>query len=93
MLRIFGRAPDDGKPAGQEDLTEREHQVAELLTMGFTNAAIAKRLSVTPATVSSHVAHILSKLGFRSRAMVAAWVVDRRLARPAEEGMRTTVTI
>jgi len=51
-----------------------------LLAMGLTNRVIARQLGVSSATVSSHVSHILSKLGFRSRAQVAAWVVGRRLA-------------
>ncbi len=81
VLRIFGLAPDTRADRGGEKLSEREYQVAELLAMGFTNAAIGQHLKVSPTTVSSHVAHILSKLGFRSRAQVAAWVVGRRLKR------------
>jgi len=81
VLRIFGLAPDTRTGHGEEKLSQREHQVAELLAMGFTNAAIGQHLKVSPATVSSHVAHILSKLRFRSRAQVAAWVVGRRLQR------------
>jgi DNA-binding CsgD family transcriptional regulator len=81
VLRIFGVAPDTRVDHGEEALSEREHEVAELLAMGFTNAAIGQHLDVSPATVSSHVAHILSKLRFRSRAQVAAWVVGRRLKR------------
>jgi DNA-binding CsgD family transcriptional regulator len=81
VLRIFGLAPDTQHDRGGEKLSDREYQVAELLAMGFTNAAIGQHLNVTPATISSHVAHILSKLGFRSRAQVAAWVVGRRLKR------------
>jgi len=84
VLRIFGLAPNTRADRGGEKLSEREYQVAELLAMGFTNAAIGQHLKVSPATVSSHVAHILSKLGFRSRAQVAAWVVGRRLT-PAED--------
>jgi DNA-binding CsgD family transcriptional regulator len=81
VLRIFGLAPDTQADRGAEKLSHREYQVAELLAMGFTNAAIGQHLNVSSATVSSHVAHILSKLGFRSRAQVAAWVVGRRLER------------
>ncbi len=83
VLRIFGLAPDPRAHQGRESLSEREYQVAELLAMGFTNGAIANHLGVSSATISSHVAHILSKLGFRSRAQVAAWVVGRRLKRAA----------
>ena len=81
VLRIFGIAPDTRVDRGGGRLSEREAQVAELLALGFTNAAIGQHLKVSPATVSSHVAHILSKLGFRSRAQVAAWFVGERLRR------------
>jgi DNA-binding CsgD family transcriptional regulator len=77
VLRIFGLAPETRAPRGQEKLSEREYQVADLLAMGYTNRGIAHHLNVSSTTVSSHVAHILSKLGFRSRAQVAAWVVGR----------------
>ncbi|HEY0491974.1 MAG TPA: LuxR C-terminal-related transcriptional regulator [Candidatus Dormibacteraeota bacterium] len=81
VLRIFGVAPEPAIEKRTEVLSQREHEVAELMAMGFTNAAIGRRLNVSSATVSSHAAHILAKLGFRSRAQVAAWIVARRLAR------------
>jgi DNA-binding NarL/FixJ family response regulator len=83
VLRIFGLAPQVRDPRKQELLSEREREVADLLAMGFTNRAIARHLNVSSATVSSHVAHILSKLGFRSRAQVAAWVAARIRPRPS----------
>lgn len=86
VLRIFGLAPESPASRGLTALSEREYQVADLLAMGFTNAAIADHLKLSPATVSSHVAHILSKLGFRSRAQVAAWVVRRRLVPSTSAG-------
>ena len=87
VLRIFGLAPDTPAWRGFRTLSERESEVADLLAMGFTNAAIADHLKLSPATVSSHVAHILSKLGFRSRAQVAAWVVRRRLGPSSSAGV------
>lgn len=81
VLRIFGLAPDTESPTSRERLSEREEQVSELLAMGFTNGAIAHQLKVSSSTIASHVAHILSKLRFRSRAQVAAWVVGRQLRR------------
>jgi DNA-binding CsgD family transcriptional regulator len=80
VLRIFGVAPEQSTGKAEEELTEREAEVAELMARGFTNAAIGGQLNVSSATVSSHVAHILAKLGFRSRAQVAAWTVARHLA-------------
>lgn len=84
VLRIFGLAPQVRDPRSQEVLSKRELEIADLLAMGYTNRAIARQLNVSSATVSSHVAHILAKLGFRSRAQVAAWVVGRRLPRPVD---------
>ncbi|MDQ6882769.1 MAG: LuxR C-terminal-related transcriptional regulator [Candidatus Dormibacteraeota bacterium] len=80
VLRIFGVAPEHPARVPREQLTEREYEIAELMALGFTNAAAGVRLSVSSATISSHAAHILAKLGFRSRAQVAAWVVAQRLA-------------
>ncbi|RYY42051.1 MAG: hypothetical protein EON53_16815, partial [Actinomycetales bacterium] len=39
---------------------------------------IAARLVISQRTAQGHVEHILSKLGFTSRAQVAAWVVEER---------------
>ncbi|MGW4330756.1 LuxR C-terminal-related transcriptional regulator [Nocardia sp. NPDC004573] len=55
-------------------LTARERQVAELLAQGLSNRRIAERLVVSPRTVDRHVEDILCKLGFSSRAQVAAWI-------------------
>ncbi|MGO4204833.1 LuxR C-terminal-related transcriptional regulator [Rhodococcus sp. TAF43] len=62
------------------DLTKREHQVAELVAEGLTNKAIAARLVLSRRTVDGHVAHVLTKLGFTSRAQIAAWVVEQEHA-------------
>ena len=60
-------------------LTAREYAVAQLIREGLTNAEIADRLGIAPKTASSHVEHILAKLGVARRAEVAAWAttVDR----------------
>ncbi|WAM12179.1 protein kinase domain-containing protein [Rhodococcus sp. JS3073] len=57
-------------------LTKRERQVADLVAEGLTNQAIADRLVISPRTAQGHVEHILAKLGFTSRAQIAAWVVE-----------------
>ena len=48
-------------------LTSREWDVLELLRAGLTTAQIAERLSISSATVRSHVASIVRKLGARDR--------------------------
>ncbi|POX39004.1 LuxR family transcriptional regulator [Streptomyces sp. Ru73] len=59
-----------GGPA--DELTPRERQVAALVTRGLTNREIAEKLVVSKRTVDSHIEHILAKLGFSSRAQIAA---------------------
>ncbi|MFF0637573.1 protein kinase [Nocardia sp. NPDC004151] len=56
-----------------ESLTARERQVADLVAEGLTSKAIADRMVVSPRTVQGHIQHILTKLGFTSRAQIAAW--------------------
>ena len=64
-------------PEPDAALTPREWEVARLVARGMTNREIAQSLVVSPRTVDGHVEHILAKLGFRSRAQVAAWVAER----------------
>lgn len=58
-------------------LTKREQQVAELVAEGMTNRAIAEKLVISQRTAQGHVEHVLAKLGFTSRAQIAAWVVEQ----------------
>ena len=44
-----------------------------------SNKAIADELFISPATAARHVANILAKLGFSSRAQIAAWAADKQL--------------
>jgi DNA-binding CsgD family transcriptional regulator/sugar lactone lactonase YvrE len=63
-------------PTRQEStLTPREQEVAALVAEGLTNRQIAERLFISERTAEHHVEQIRSKLGFHSRAQVAAWVV------------------
>jgi non-specific serine/threonine protein kinase len=68
-----------GRPGG---LSPRELEVVHLIVHGLTNRRIAEELVIAEWTVDSHVRHILTKLGFRSRAQVAAWAVEQGLVSP-----------
>jgi predicted ATPase/class 3 adenylate cyclase/DNA-binding CsgD family transcriptional regulator/Tfp pilus assembly protein PilF len=70
-------------------LTAREREVARLVAQGKTNRAIADELGVRVSTVEAHLSHIFTKLGFASRAQVAAWAVDRGLAH-VPQGVEST---
>jgi predicted ATPase/DNA-binding CsgD family transcriptional regulator len=63
--------------APPSSLTRRELEVAALVAHGHSNKAIAEELVISPATVARHVANIMIKLGFRSRAQIAAWTTAR----------------
>jgi predicted ATPase/DNA-binding CsgD family transcriptional regulator len=75
-----GPVPAQREPAGPgtaAPLTARELQIARLIARGLSNRAIADELVISPATVARHVANIFSKLGFSSRAQLAAWAAQR----------------
>jgi predicted ATPase/DNA-binding CsgD family transcriptional regulator len=63
--------------ADNAPLTKRELEVAELIENGLSNREIAERLVISKRTAEGHVERILAKLGFSSRAQVAAWVARR----------------
>jgi predicted ATPase/DNA-binding CsgD family transcriptional regulator len=63
-----------GTTAVPSTLTPREREIAALIARGLSNRAIADELVISQATVARHVANMLIKLGFTSRAQVAAWV-------------------
>jgi DNA-binding CsgD family transcriptional regulator len=61
-------------------LTAREREVAVMIGEGKSNAEIAATLVLGRRTIETHVSNILGKLGFSSRAQIAAWAVERRLS-------------
>ncbi|WP_345342849.1 protein kinase domain-containing protein [Rhodococcus olei] len=75
----LGEEPATAPPSTgpSTELTKRERQVADLVAEGLTNKAIATRLVIAPRTADGHVEHVLAKLGFTSRAQIAAWVVEQ----------------
>jgi DNA-binding CsgD family transcriptional regulator len=74
-----------GRPAATPTrpvLTPREREVAELVTDGLSNAAIADRLVVSVRTVTSHLDHVYTKLGIGSRTELAREIRDTHLRGP-----------
>ena len=57
-------------------LSRRESEVAELVRDGLSNREIAERLFISERTAEGHVRQIHNKLGFSSRAQIAAWVAE-----------------
>jgi predicted ATPase/DNA-binding CsgD family transcriptional regulator len=61
-------------------LTARERDVAARIAQAKSNREIAQELVVSERTVETHVANILNKLGFTSRAQIRKWARDKGLA-------------
>ena len=59
-------------------VTAREAEVLGLVVDGLTNAQIAERLFLSPRTVDTHVANLLSKTGARARTELRAWAGQPR---------------
>jgi predicted ATPase/DNA-binding CsgD family transcriptional regulator len=66
-------------PSTNQDvqLTRREHEIVELVAQGLSNKQIAAHLVISQRTAESHVANILTKLGFTSRTQIATWHAAR----------------
>jgi two-component system response regulator NreC len=62
-----------------ESLTEREREVVGLIALGHTNAELAAKLHISEKTVETHRAHILEKLGLRTRADLVRFALEHGL--------------
>jgi DNA-binding NarL/FixJ family response regulator len=75
-------APATRDAARLDLLTDREHEVLQLMARGATNAEIAASLYVAEATVKSHVSSIFMKLDVRDRAAAIVFAYDHGVVSP-----------
>jgi two-component system, NarL family, response regulator LiaR len=67
------------KPDLGSDLTDREHQVLNLLVKGLANSEIAANLHISTATAKYHLNNIYSKLGAKGRVEAVTIAMDHKL--------------
>ena len=84
LIEEFARRPEPAPEPAPElaALTEREREVLALVGRGLSNAEIAERLYVSPATAKTHVSHIMTKVYARDRAQLVVMAYESGLVRP-----------
>ena len=84
LIENFCNGPAPSAPAAgpAEHLSQRELGVVRLVAQGLSNAEIAAGLYLSEATIKSHIARILAKLGLRDRVQVAVYAYEHGIVRP-----------
>jgi len=79
MQQAMASSPASEPPS--EPLSERERQVLQLLSQGYSNPEIAQRLHLARGTVRNYVSSILQKLGVADRTEAAVEALRRGLVK------------
>jgi len=85
LIREFARQPRVRSPGpGPLDLlTEREQEVLALVAQGLSNTEMAEQLTVSLATIKTHVSRLLRKLRARDRAQLVVVAYESGFVTPA----------
>jgi DNA-binding NarL/FixJ family response regulator len=91
LIREYVSRRPELSPAALESLTNREREVAALVSRGLSNEEIAAHMVISPATAKTHVSRAMTKLGARDRAQLVVFafesgLVSARDTRPAPGG-------
>jgi len=72
--------------AGSKQLTSREAEIVRLVATGLRNAEIASRLTITEATVKTHLTNIFEKLGLRDRVELTVYALRHGVVATQDRG-------
>ena len=89
ILEEFGRLSEGRRSkeaAGEDQLTQREQEVLQLVAGGSTNREIAAALYISENTVNFHMKNILAKLHLRNRAQAVAYAIQSGLVKMPDGG-------
>lgn len=81
----------------QKGLSNREAEVAELVSKGLSNKEVANQLFVTEKTVKFHLTNIYKKMNVKSRAQLIVWClphlgfIENREIRQQETNVQPTI--
>lgn len=84
LVEVFATLPDPARPRPSSvEYTEREADVLRLVAAGLSNADIAVRLRIGPATVKTYVSRLLAKLGVTDRVHLVIHAYESGLITPS----------
>ncbi|MGI5281805.1 response regulator transcription factor [Nonomuraea polychroma] len=84
VVDAYRRTASSSSSSPASGVTAREEQVLRLVAQGLSNAEIAGALSITEATVSTHLNRLLAKLALRDRAQAVRYAYESGLVRPGD---------
>lgn len=79
-------AREEAEDQHDDDLSEREREVLQLIALGHTNQEIAEKIFLSVRTVESHRAHIQQKLGLQTRSELVRYAIDQGLLDAEKDG-------
>lgn len=86
QARAMGARPSSAEASARiEGLTEREREILQLVATGADNAQIAEALFISPATVKTHLARIMSKTASHDRAQLVVLAYESGLVAPGQK--------